>query len=106
MSRDTSRGGASSFAKLVARNIENSEAPTLLGERLEIGLDENLYRLFAGINLDTNRRIPKVNFVAASVYSSNDGVGHLPSRSKYKACSGAPEFCITSHHRDHLCLLS
>jgi hypothetical protein len=38
--------------------------------------DENLDRLFTGMNLDTNRRIAKVNLVASSVLSSNDGVGH------------------------------
>src|ERR1700736_1028914 len=45
-------------------------------ERLEIRLDKNLNRLFAGINRDTNRRIAKVHLVASSVLSSNDGVGH------------------------------
>jgi hypothetical protein len=72
----TSRCCAGSFAKLVAGNVENGEAPSLLWKRLEIGLDKNLDRLFAGINLDTNRRIAKVNLVASSVLSSNDGVGH------------------------------
>jgi hypothetical protein len=67
---------AGGFAKLVAGNVENGEAPTFLWERLKIRLDKNLDRLFTGINLDTNRRIAKVNLVASSVLSSNDGVGH------------------------------
>jgi len=43
----------------VARDVENGEAPPLLWERLEIRLDENLDRLFTGMNFDTNGRIPK-----------------------------------------------
>ena len=35
------------FAKLVAGNVENGKAPTLLWKRLEIRLDKNLNRLFA-----------------------------------------------------------
>jgi hypothetical protein len=72
----TSRRCGGSFAKQVAGNIENGEAPTLLREHLGIRLDENLDGLFAGINLDTNRRVAKVDLVPSSVLSSNDGVGH------------------------------
>src|SRR5439155_25548319 len=72
----TSRCCAGRFAKLVAGNVENGEASTLLWERLEIRLDKNLHGLFAGMNLDANRRIAKVNLVASSVLSSNDGMGH------------------------------
>jgi hypothetical protein len=43
--------------------FSEGEAPTLLRERLEIRLDENLNGLL--INLDTNRRVAKVNLVAA-----------------------------------------
>jgi hypothetical protein len=68
-------------------NVENGEAPTLLWERLEIGLDENLDGFFAGMNLDANRRIAKVNLVASPVLSSHDDVGHLPSRSDSMALS-------------------
>jgi hypothetical protein len=64
------RGGG--FAKQMAGNIEKGEAPTLLRERLEIRLDENLDVLFAVINLDTNWRVAKVKLVASSVRSSND----------------------------------
>jgi hypothetical protein len=75
--RGTSRRCGGGFAEQVARNIEECEAATLLRERLEIRLDENLYGLFAGINLDTNGRIAKFNLVASPVPSSNDGVGHF-----------------------------
>jgi hypothetical protein len=59
----------------VAGNVEKCEAPTLLWQRLEIRLDENLDGLFAGINLDADGRVAKVNLVASSVLSSNDGAG-------------------------------
>jgi hypothetical protein len=60
----------------VAGNVEKGEAPTLLRVRFEIRLDENLDGLFAGINLDTNRRVAEIDLVASSVCSANDGVGH------------------------------
>jgi hypothetical protein len=47
----------------VAWKVENSEAPTFLPEHLEIRLDENLNGLFAGMNLDPNRRVAKFNLV-------------------------------------------
>ena len=74
--RGTSRRCGGGFAKQVAGNVEKREAPTLLREHVEIRLDENLDGLFAGINLDTNRRVAKVDLVPSSVHSSNDGVGH------------------------------
>jgi hypothetical protein len=66
----TTRRRCGGFAKEVARNIENSETPTPLRERLEIRLDGNLDGLFAGVDLDTDSRIAKVDFMAASVPSS------------------------------------
>jgi hypothetical protein len=78
--RGTSRRCGGGFAKQMAGNVENGKAPTLLCERLEICVDENLDGLFAGINLDTNRRVAKVDLVPSSVGSSNDGVGHQSSR--------------------------
>ena len=61
----------------MAGNVEKREAPTFFRHRIEIRLDKNLDGLFVGINLDTNRRVAKLNLVAASVGSSNDGVGHF-----------------------------
>ena len=52
--RDTSRRCGGGFAKQVAGDAENGETPTLLRERLEIRLDENLDGLFAGVDLDTD----------------------------------------------------
>ena len=47
-----------------------------LRERLEIRLDEKLDGLLAGVDFDTNSLIAKLDLVASSVPSSNDGVGH------------------------------
>ena len=71
-----SRRCGGGFAKQVAGNVEKRKSATLLGERLEIRLDENLDGLFAGINLDTNGRVAEIDLVASSVCSANDGVGH------------------------------
>ena len=60
----------------MAGNIEKGEASTPLGERLKIRLDENLDVLFAGMDLDTDSLVAKVNFMAASVPSSNDSLRH------------------------------
>jgi len=78
--RGTSSRCGDGFAKQVARNVDKSEAPTFLRERIEIRLYENLDGLFAGINLDTNGRIAKVHLMASSVLSSNDGVRHCRTR--------------------------
>jgi hypothetical protein len=67
----------------VAGNVEKRKAPTFLREHLEIRLDENLDGLFAGINLDTNGRVAKVDLVASTVLSSNNGVGHYISLSRF-----------------------
>jgi hypothetical protein len=67
---------ASRFAKQVSGNVEKRESPTLLWEHLEIRLDENLDYFFAVMNLDTNRRVAKVDLVASSAISSNYSVGH------------------------------
>jgi hypothetical protein len=53
------------------------EASTLLRDRLEIRLDENLDVLFVRINLGTNRPVAKVDLVPSSVRGSNDGVRHF-----------------------------
>jgi hypothetical protein len=74
--RGTSSRCGGSFTKQVAGNVEKGEAPTLLWEHLGICLDENLDGLFAGINLDTNRRVAEIDLVASSVRSANNGVGH------------------------------
>jgi hypothetical protein len=65
--RSTSRRCSGSFAKQVAGNVDKSETATLLRERVEIRLDENLDGLFAGINLNTNRRVAEIDLVASSV---------------------------------------
>jgi hypothetical protein len=74
--RGTSSRCGGGFAEQVAGNVEDGEAPSLLRERVEIRLDENLDGLFAGINLDTNRRVAEIDLVPWSVRSSYDGVGH------------------------------
>jgi hypothetical protein len=56
------------------RAAAKGKTATLFRQRLGIRLDENLDGLFAGINLDTTRRAAKVDLVASSVRSSNDGV--------------------------------
>ena len=68
------------FAEQVAGNVEKREAPTFFRHRIEIRLDENLDGLFAGINLDTNRRVAEIDLMPSSIRSSNDGVGHQSSR--------------------------
>jgi hypothetical protein len=74
--RGTSGRCGGGFAEQVAGNVKKGEAPTILRERLEIRLDENLDGLFARINLDTNGRVAEIDLVASSVRSANDGVWH------------------------------
>src|ERR1700732_2321578 len=82
---------AGGFTKQVAWKVEKREAPTFLRERLEIRLDENLDGLFAGINLDTNRLVTKVDLVASAGLLPNDGVWHCRTRFRGSAAtSGRP----------------
>jgi hypothetical protein len=78
-----------SYAEQAAGNIDEGEAPMLLREPLEVGLDENLNGLLAGINLDTNRRVAKGRPRALSGFSANDGLGHCDDRP-------SPTFCRRS----------
>jgi hypothetical protein len=80
----------------VAGNVENSEAPTLLREFLEIRFHENLDGLFAGMDLDAKGRVAEVNLMSSSVSSSNVGVGHQSSRFQRLAWD---TWCIVFH--DH-----
>jgi hypothetical protein len=80
---------AGSFTELMPGDVQNDEAPTLFRERLEIGLDRNLDGLITGKNLDANRRIAKVNLVASSALSSNDGYG-MALQSRFAKCRSEP----------------
>src|SRR5882757_9773622 len=89
--RGTSRHCGGGFAKQVAGNVEQGEAPTFLREHLGIRLDENLDGLFAGINLDANGRVAEIDLVSSSVRSANNGVGHCRTRFRGSAAtSGRP----------------
>jgi hypothetical protein len=108
---NTSGCCAGGFIKQVAVNAANAEAPTLIRERVEIRLDENLYGLFAGMNLDTNRRAAKFNLVASPVLSSSDGVGHyrlaLKTTGPIRWISPSLGQGPATHHReDHLLSLT
>src|ERR1700731_4713206 len=61
--RSTSRRCGGGFAEQGGGNVDKGEAPTLLRERLEIRLDENLDGLFARINLDTNGHVTEIDLV-------------------------------------------
>jgi len=74
--RGTTRRYGSGFAKQVSGDVENGEASTALRERLNVRLDEDLDGLFAGVDLNSNGVVAKVDLVASPVPSSNDGVGH------------------------------
>ena len=74
--RGTTYRRSGGFAKKVSGDVENGEASTPLGERVEACLDKNLDGLFAGVDLDSNSIVAKVDLVTSSVLSSNDGVRH------------------------------
>src|SRR5208282_462279 len=74
--RGTSGRCGGGLTKQVARNVEKGEASTPLRAGFGICLDENLDGLFAGVDLDTDGFVTKVDLVAASVLSSNDRIGH------------------------------
>jgi hypothetical protein len=57
--RGTSRRCGGGFAKLVARNVEKGEAPTLLRNHLGIRLHLDFDPFFARMNVDANRPVAK-----------------------------------------------
>ena len=65
-------GAASSFsrglAKLVPRDVDYGETSTFFWYRPKICFDEDLDRFLARINLDAYGRIPKINFVSATIF--------------------------------------
>ena len=84
-----SRRCGGGFAKQVAGNVEKRKSATLLGERLEIRLDENLDGLFAGINLDTYGRVAKSRprgVVRSLRESSRDALRDIASRATESSC--------------------
>jgi hypothetical protein len=65
------------LAKLLPRDVDYSETPTLFSKSLKVCLDEYLNRFLARINLNPNGRIPKVDLVSATILSSNNGMRHF-----------------------------
>jgi hypothetical protein len=65
-----------SLAEKVAWDVNYCKATSLFRQRLKICLDENLDGLAAGINLDTDRRIAKIDLMSATVVPTNNSVGH------------------------------
>ena len=90
--RGTSGRCGGGFAEQVAGNVDKGEAPTLFRDRFEIRLDENFGGFLARIDLDTDRRVPKVGLVASSVGSSNDGVGHSLAQKGIRRRHETPRF--------------
>jgi hypothetical protein len=79
-----SRGLTRRFAEKMARDIEDRKPPPLFRMRLKVCLDEYLHRFLAGVHFDPERRIAKINLVAATVLSSDNRVRHdlLPPQSR------------------------
>jgi len=100
--RGTSRGCAGSFAEPLAGNVEKSEAPPSLWERLETRLHIDFDRFFAGMDLHANRPVAKVDLVASSVLSSNDDMRHyrLALRAQSKGSRMPRRLAIIQGHPD------
>ena len=66
-----------SLAEQVAGDIDYGKTSPFFCLRFKIRLHKNLDGLFAGINLDTHRRVPKINFVPAAVHPSDNRMRHF-----------------------------
>ena len=64
-------------AEEVAGDIEMREAAAFLGQLFAIGLDEDLDRLFGGVDFDAQGRLAEIDFMASAGFAANDGVRHL-----------------------------
>src|SRR5208337_4943542 len=65
--RRTSGRRAGCFAEQVTRHDYDGEAPTALGKRFKICLDEEFDGLPPAIELDANRRISEIHLVSATI---------------------------------------
>jgi hypothetical protein len=65
------------LAKLLPRDVDYSEASTLLSKSLKVCLDEYLNRFIACINLNPNGRISEIYLVSSTVLSSDNGMRHF-----------------------------
>jgi hypothetical protein len=61
----------------MARNADNRKAPLFFWKRFKVCLYKDLNGITAGVNVDANGRIAKIDFVTSSVLSSNDRMGHV-----------------------------
>jgi hypothetical protein len=57
-------------------DVDQCEASPLFRMRLEIRLNKDFDGFLAGVYLDAHGRIAKINFMPATVLSSNDGMRH------------------------------
>ena len=60
----------------MARNVENRKAPSLLGQRLKVRLDEDLNRIAADVDFNASGSITKIHLVTSAALSSDDRMGH------------------------------
>jgi hypothetical protein len=65
------------LAKLLPREVDYSEAPTLLCKSLKVCLDEYLNRFLARVNLNPNGRISEIHLLSATILSPDNGMGHF-----------------------------
>jgi hypothetical protein len=61
----------------VARDVHYGKTSPFFRMRFKICLNENLDGLFASMNFDAHRRVPKINFVSAAILPSNNRVRHF-----------------------------
>jgi hypothetical protein len=61
----------------VARDVHYGKTSPFFRMRFKICLNENLNGLFASMNFDAHRRVPKINFVSAAIFPSNNRVRHF-----------------------------
>jgi hypothetical protein len=65
------------LAEKVARDVDDSKTSAFLRMRLKISLYKNLDSLIAGMHFHAHRRVPKINFVSATIPPSDNRMCHL-----------------------------
>jgi hypothetical protein len=65
------------MAEQVPWDVEQSEASASLRMGLKIGLDKDLDGFVAGVNFDADRGIAEIDFVPATIVSTNNRVRHF-----------------------------
>jgi hypothetical protein len=93
------------LAEKMARDVDDSKTSAFLRMRLKISLYKNLDSLIAGTHFHAHRRVPKINFVSATIPPSDNRMCHLcttlSANSLVFVCNRSIEVIVIREAKEH-----